>query len=215
MRLLVARHGATQHNLEARFTGQIDAPLSALGVRQAEALASRLLPLRLDAIISSDLSRARQTAEVIAAERSQSVELEPGLREISMGDWEGRAVSEVQREWPDLFARLECDPMGLTAAPHGETWAQFVARVDGVLTRCRERFAEGDVLWVAHGGVISALLIRALGLDYDRRRQFARGNASLFELVYNPSGVVIVRANDTAHLNQLRMEQEGEQFQAL
>ena len=66
MRLLIARHGATQHNLDGRFTGQFDAPLSALGERQAEALAKRLAGQRFDAIIASDLLRARQTAGCIA-----------------------------------------------------------------------------------------------------------------------------------------------------
>lgn len=215
MRLLIARHGATLHNLEARFTGQIDAPLSPLGERQAEALASRLQSMRLDAIVSSDLSRARRTADAIAQRHAQPVIEDADLREISMGVWEGQTVSDVRREWPDLFARVECDPTGAASAPDGESWAQFTTRVDGALMRWLERYPQGDVLWVAHGGVVSALLLRALGLSYERRQQFARGNASLFELRYSAAGVVIVRANDTSHLDHLLADQEGEQFQAL
>jgi broad specificity phosphatase PhoE len=215
MRLLVARHGATQHNLDGRFTGQSDAPLSLLGLRQAEALATRLADLRFDAVVSSDLARARQTAEAITRHSDQPIILDPDLREISMGEWEGRAFADVVREQPDLLARIETDPTGEAPIPGGETWAQFSARVLGALTRWRERFPDGNLLWVSHGGVVSVLLLSALGLTYERRHQFRRGNTSLFELEYNSERTVILRINDTSHLERLATEEEGERFQAL
>ena len=215
MRLLVARHGATQHNLDGRFTGQSDAPLSPLGLRQAEALAARLADLRFDVVVSSDLVRARQTAETIARHSGQTFMLDSDLREISMGAWEGRAYADVVREHADLFERVEADPTGMAAAPEGESWAQFSARVLGALARWRERFPEGNLLWVTHGGVVSVLLVSALGLTYERRHQFRRGNTSLFELDYTPRKTVILRANDTSHLERLASEEEGERFQAL
>lgn len=214
MRLLVARHGATQHNLDGRFTGQSDASLSQLGERQAEALATRLADMRFDALVSSDLARARQTAEAIARHSGQPVILDPDLREISMGAWEGRAYRDVMLEQPDLVELIETDPTGEVSAPDGETWAQFSARVHGALGRWQERFPQGNVLWVTHGGVVSVLLLRALGLTYERRHQFRRGNTSLFELEYSPYRTVLLRANDTGHLEQFAVE-EGERFQAL
>ncbi|HEY7850612.1 MAG TPA: histidine phosphatase family protein [Ktedonobacterales bacterium] len=215
MRLLVARHGLTQHNSESRFTGQTDAPLSPLGERQAAALAERLATSRFHAIVSSDLSRARATAERIAFRIGQPVILDPDLREIAMGVWEGRSVAEVRREWADLFERIETDPTGETAMPDGESWARFSARIRGALARWQARFPQGDVLWVTHGGVVSVLLLHALGLSYERRRQFSRGNTSLFEFDYRPTQVVIVRANDTSHLALLAADEEGEQAQVL
>lgn len=215
MRLLIARHGVTQFNQEYRITGQVDAPLSALGLRQAEALAERLAGSHFDALVSSDLVRARQTAECIAQRIGQPVILDPELREISMGAWEGRRYRELEREESARLARVETDPTGQSGAPEGETWAQFGARVQGALARWRERFPQGNVLWVAHGGVVSVLLLHALEMSYERRNQFARGNTSLFEFEYRPSSVVIRRANDTSHLDHLRDEGEGEQAQAL
>lgn len=215
MRLLVARHGATQHNLDGRFTGQFDAPLSALGERQAEALAARLVGQRFDAIISSDLLRARQTAEYIAARCGQEVTLDPDLREISMGAWEGRSVAEIRRDEGALLAEIEADTTGAISYPHGESAAQLRARVLGALNRCLARHPQGDVLWVTHGGVISALLLHALGLSNERRWQFARGNTSLFEFEYLPAMVKILRANDTSHLELLSDVGEGERFQAI
>lgn len=215
MRLLVARHGATQHNLDGRFTGQFDAPLSALGERQADALAARLASQRFDALVASDLIRASVTAERISHVVGLPLTLDPALREISMGAWEGRTGHEIRREAPDLFARVIEDPTGEEAAPGGESWARFTARVDTARARWQARYPHGRVLWVAHGGVVSALVLRALGLSYDRRDQFARGNTSLFEFDYLPDRVVIVRANDTSHLDGFPDDEEGERFQAL
>lgn len=215
MRLLVARHGATQHNLDGRFTGQFDAPLSALGERQADALAARLASQRFDVLISSDLLRARQTAERIAAHSGQTVMFDPDLREIAMGAWEGRRFSEVKRESGALLAQIETETTGETPYPQGESWAQLSVRVLGALRRCQARHPDGYVLWVAHGGVISALLLDALGLRYERRWQFARGNTSLFEIDYLPTVVKVLRANDTSHLERLADVDEGERFQAI
>jgi 2,3-bisphosphoglycerate-dependent phosphoglycerate mutase len=215
MRLLVARHGATQHNLDGRFTGQFDAPLSALGERQADALAARLAPQRFDAIISSDLLRARQTAERIAARGGQEVTLDPDLREIAMGAWENRSVAEIRREAGALLARLEADVTGDVCYPQGESAAQLSERVLSALNRCLARHPRGYLLWVTHGGVISTLLMHALGLSNERRWQFARGNTSLFEFEYLPTTVKIVRANDTSHLDSFSDEEDGERSQVI
>lgn len=215
MRLLVARHGATAYNRGGRITGQTDAPLSPLGLRQADALAARLAGLRFDALVSSDLIRASVTAERIAQAIGMPVTLDPALREIAMGAWEGRTGDELRRESPERFARLIEDPLGEEAAPGGESWARFTARVDAARAHWQARYPHGRVLWVAHGGVVSALLLRALGLTYDRRDQFARDNTSLFEFDYLRGRVVIVRANDTSHLAGFSDDEDGERFQAL
>ena len=215
MRLLIARHGATQFNQEYRMTGQTDAPLSALGLRQAAALAERLAGERFDTVVSSDLARARQTAEPVAQRLGLPVTLDAGLREISMGDWEGRRYPDIVREHAALLQRIETDPDGATGAPGGETWAQFAMRIDGALAHWRARHPAGSVLWVTHGGVVSVLLMRALGLGLDRRWQFPRGNTSLFELDYTPRGVILIRVNDTSHLDRSMSDDEGERAQAL
>lgn len=215
MRLLIARHGATQHNLDGRFTGQFDAPLSALGERQAEALAKRLAGQRFDAIIASDLLRARQTAGCIAERCGQEVTLDSDLREVSMGAWEGRSVAEVRRENGALLAEIEADVTGEISYPQGESAAQLRTRVLGALSRCQARHPQGYVLWVTHGGVISALLLHALGLSNERRWQFARGNTSLFEFEYLPAMVKILGANDTSHLELLAAAEDGERAQVI
>lgn len=215
MRLFIARHGATQHNLEGRLTGQIDAPLSALGERQAVALARRLATWRFDAIIASDLMRARTTAEAVATHHRMPVLLDVDLREIDMGDWAGRPYAEWTDEERLRFHAMECDPTGNVSAPGGESFAMLADRVERALQRARERYADETVLWVTHGGVISALLVRALGLEFHRRHQFRRANCALFELRYEGERIIIARMNDTNHLEELEASEVGEERQAL
>src|SRR5258706_11049060 len=95
MRLLIARHGATQYNLDARFTGQVDVPLSPLGERQSQALAEGLAGVHLDALISSDLRRALATAAPIARLHGLDVQTDPDLREISVGSWSDRKSTRL------------------------------------------------------------------------------------------------------------------------
>lgn len=215
MRLFIARHGATQHNLDGRLTGQIDAPLSALGERQAEALAKRLATWRFDAIIASDLVRARTTAEAVAIHHRMPILLDADLREIDMGAWSGRPFAEWTDEERLRFHAMECDPTGSASAPGGESFAVLGNRVERALLRTREQYPDGTVLWVAHGGVISALLARALGLGSHQRRQFRRANCSLFELRYEDASIIIERLNDTSHLEALEASEVGENRQAL
>ncbi|MDE3231304.1 MAG: histidine phosphatase family protein [Chloroflexota bacterium] len=216
MRLLVARHGATAHNENGRITGQTDAPLSALGQRQAEALGERLAGARFDAIVSSDLARAMETAEAVARRMGLPVMIDPDLREIAMGAWEGRVFAELLRDEPEMVRRVELDPLGAWGAPEGETWARFSGRVHGALARWRDHVPAGKVLWVTHGGVVSVLLLRALGLTFDRRRQFRRDNTSLFEFDYTPTAPIrVLRVNDTGHLERFASDAEGERAQAL
>lgn len=204
LRLLVARHGATLSNEEGRVTGQHDAPLSVLGKRQAEALGERLAGARFDAIVASDLSRALETAEAVARRVGLPVIVDSALREISMGAWEGRVYSDLVRDESELLTRIETDAAGAFGAPNGETWAQFSVRIQGALRQWVTRFPSGSILWVTHGGVVSVLLLHALGLPFDRRSQFRRDNTSLFEFDFAPDGVKVIRANDVAHLEGLR-----------
>lgn len=215
MRLLVARHGATQHNLDARFTGQTDAPLSDLGLKQAEALGVRLRGEPLDAIVASDMARAQATAAAVAQRHELTAQLDPDLREIAMGAWEGQTVAHVQAAFPGLYARVRDDPRGAAGAPGGETWADFAVRVDRALARWQKQFPDGNVLWITHGGVISVLLLRALNLEFSLRDRFRRANTGLFELEYGRAGAVLARANDTCHLDEAGLADRGERSQAL
>ena len=203
MRLIVVRHGATSHNAEARFTGQSDVSLSAKGVRQARAVAERLRSMDFSLVVSSDLLRARQTAEeIVAARPSVALRLDPNLREIALGAWEGLPYDEARNQQPEAFDAWQRDPIR-GAPPGGETALMLQKRVVQAFERWRQTQSDMTQVWVTHGGVVSALLCYALDLDLTRRWQFRRDNASITEFDAGADYIIVMRVNDTAHLEAL------------
>ncbi len=223
MRLLLVRHGATENNCKARYTGQSDVPLSPLGMLQAEAVGRSLLGARLDAIVSSDLRRARSTAEAIARHHSVTLIFDQDLREISLGEWEGLTYAEVLRRDPERAADWHSGlPESLAVAPPGgETTYQFLERIVRAFDRWQNAYSDprSTIVWVTHGGVIGILLCHLLGMDLNRRWQFRRDNGAVTELdVGRDSGTgpgehafyaVLMRQNDTSHLAGIDPEESG------
>jgi alpha-ribazole phosphatase len=199
VRLMVARHGQTSFNVEGRFTGQLDIPLDERGLRQAEALGQRLRETRLDAVVSSDLQRARATAQAIARHHGLPVEEDADLREIAFGAWEGHTYTEVVARDRALVARWEADPTR-DAPPGGETVTELHARVVRALDRWRGRHPQGTVLWAVHGGVIEVLLCHVLKVALSRRWEFRHENASVTELEVNTQDARVLCRNETLHL---------------
>jgi broad specificity phosphatase PhoE len=209
LRLVVVRHGATANNLAAQFTGQLDVPLSPQGKQQAQALASALAHERFDALISSDLQRARATLAPLADLLEQPVRLDPALREIGVGVWEGQTGAAVRAQYPGAIERWESSA---TYAPKGgESVELFRERIVEAYTRTRQEFPDGAVLWMTHGGVLGMLLCHVLGLDIQRRWQFRRDNTAIFEFDVGEDYCIVMRANDTTHLRSLDFSAEQAQ----
>ena len=145
--LLLVRHGETDWNADGRLQGQTDRPLSDFGRRQARRLADELADEELEAIYSSDLSRARETAEIVAERLGLPVALDPDLREKDWGTWEG--LTAVERD------RVEFA---------GESTEEHQERILRALRRIAERHpGDGRVLVVTHGGSMRRVQTAALG----------------------------------------------------
>lgn len=202
MRLIVVRHGETFYNIEDRLTGQSDIPLSPLGERQAACVGAYLAGEKLDCIVSSDLQRARITAQAIAAYHGLAVEEDPDIREIALGSWEGRLSSEIAAVEPEQVAQWQAS--SATIAPGGgETLLELHTRVARAVDRWYARYPAGSVVWVAHGGLLGVLLCHLLQIDIRRRRQFHFENASISEFLYTSTSMRIFRLNETAFLHGL------------
>ena len=124
--ILLARHGESDWNRERRWQGHADRPLTERGREQAQDLAERLNGIRLDGIYSSDLTRARETARVVADRRSMNVEEVAALSEVDVGSWSGLTRDEAQKRFPEDFARWRD---GGTGWQDGETYEQMSERV--------------------------------------------------------------------------------------
>lgn len=205
MRLIVVRHGETLYNMQGRFTGQLDVPLSALGVKQAAALGKHLATETLGVIVSSDLQRARATAQAIASHHELPVEEDADLREITFGVWEGATYAEILARDAALVECWQADPT-IHAPPGGETIIQLHRRVVRALERWRARYPRETVLWAVHGGVIEVLLCHLLAVDLKCRRKFRHDNASITEIDLSGEAATVVHLNETAHLDELLAE---------
>lgn len=152
--MLLIRHRQSTWNAARRWASQADPPLSRRGEADAAALGPLLAPLGFDAIVSSDLSRARRTAALIRAAMPWTTLTEdPRLREIDIPAWTGRPKAEIEAAYPEEYARWRS---GLRVPPAGsEPWAQFEARVLAGLHACADRGS--TVLVVAHSGVLRAV----------------------------------------------------------
>ncbi len=156
--LLLARHGQSTWNAERRWQGQGDPPLSERGRRQAEALADALAGHALDALLSSDLARAAETAEIVARRLGlPPPRLEPRLRERSLGAWTGRTEAEIAAAWPAELERLRAGDPELRPGG-GESEHQVVRRVRDALSDLAAAPPGGRVALVTHLGVIRTLV---------------------------------------------------------
>jgi broad specificity phosphatase PhoE len=144
--LLLVRHGETDWNAVGRLQGHTDRPLSDFGRRQAQQLAAELEGEELEAIYSSDLARARETAEVVGERLGLPVVLDPDLREKDWGSWEG--LTAVERDRVEFV---------------GESTQAHEERILGALRRIAERHPDGRVLVLTHGGSMRRVQTAALG----------------------------------------------------
>jgi broad specificity phosphatase PhoE len=167
--LLLVRHGETDWNRDGRWQGGSDTSLNDLGRGQAQALAQEL-DGDIGLVYSSDLSRARETAEIIAASLGLEIRFDPRLRERGFGSWEGLTTSEIEERFADSHRRwLAGEGAG---ADDAETFEDFFARVNGFLADVLRLHPDEEVLVISHGGAIRVIHALATGLDYvrDHRR---------------------------------------------
>ena len=170
MLLLFVRHGESAFNAQGKLAGQADVPLSEHGRAQVQALAPLVQSYMPDRVLSSDLLRTRQTAELLGYEQAACA---PGWREMDLGDWTSADVAALQAENADQYAGWRA---GEFTPPGGECWADFVARIDGALAAAR--LEDGERLLIStHGGVIRAVC--SLLVDLPPRRIVPVSPASL------------------------------------
>lgn len=205
--LLLIRHGETAWNAEHRIQGHLDIPLSATGIRQAALLADRLARETIVAVYSSELTRARLTAEPFAARLGLDITSDTRLRERSFGVFEGLTADEIAARHPEGFRRWrERDPAW--AIDEGESGQQLIDRVLSALNDITQRHPGESVAVVTHGGVLDVVYRAARGLHWGAPRQHQMLNASINRLSAQASPLVlsILGWGDVAHLEQARDE---------
>ena len=165
-RVVLLRHGRTEWNATGRFQGQLDSPLDPVGRSQAEAAAVAVAPMQPDALVSSDLIRALDTAAAVSAESGNEVAVDVRLREIHLGDWQGLTRAEARARFPDEYARWQTGEDARRGG--GETYAEVGARSAACVLEWLDRLAPGSLLVaVTHGGTARATIGTLLGMPPD------------------------------------------------
>jgi probable phosphoglycerate mutase len=165
-RVVLLRHGRTEWNATGRFQGQLDSPLDVIGRAQAEAAAVAVAPMEPDAIVCSDLSRARDTAAAVAAECGLDVAVDARLREIYLGTWEGLTRAEARTQYAEEYARWQTGEDARRGG--GETYAEVGARCVEVITEWTDKLGPGSLLIaVTHGSAARATIGTFLEMDPD------------------------------------------------
>jgi probable phosphoglycerate mutase len=208
--MLLIRHGETAWNALRRLQGHIDIPLNHEGERQAAALARALAAEQLDAVVSSDLQRAMQTAQAVAAfHAGVTLQTDAQLRERAYGVFEGMLYQDIQDEYPADFSLWQARDID-AVMPHGERMAesfrQFYDRVTGALRDVALRHAGQTVAVVAHGGVLECAYRAARGIQLDSPRDFQVKNASINRFTVEDGKLVLTSWGQVDHLALAAMD---------
>ena len=203
--IILVRHGETAWNVEEVFRGRIDVELNETGLRQAELLAEYLSGVKIDAVYSSPLRRALNTAEVIARYHTLEVEIAPKLIDFDFGKWQGLPHQEVKRRYKKLYAQWLENPH-LIQMPDGESLDEVRERA---LTAVDEVVAkhEGAVVLVSHRVVNKVLICALLGLDNSHFWNIRQDTCGTTTFAYEKGRFILTKHNDTSYLRPLPQAQ--------
>ena len=198
-RFIVVRHGQTRWNLESRIQGHGDSALTEEGLAQADAIARRLAAERFDALVSSDLGRALQTAGRIAAVTRHEIIPDARFRERNFGSAEGLTYAEMGERFPGVFARplQEADPD--FRIPQAESRREFYVRIGEAFEALARERAGQRIAVVCHGGVLASLYRHVHAIPHPQIASIPIPNAAYNHVIRNPSGWTIDAWADVDH----------------
>ncbi len=203
-RLILVRHGETEWNRLMRYQGQTDIELNDTGIWQAERAAERLANEKIDSIYSSDLRRARRTAEIISKPHDMKGEIHesPLLREMHFGDFEGLTFDQIEEKYQLIFsASPSWRSRGPNErSPNGESITDLAGRVKEFTQILKGHTPEETVLIAAHGGPLQVLICQLLEIDLEHWWQFRLSGASISIVEIYPQGASVVLLNGVDHL---------------
>jgi 2,3-bisphosphoglycerate-dependent phosphoglycerate mutase len=207
-RIIAVRHGETAWNVATRIQGQLDIPLNERGRWQAERVAAALCDEALDAVYASDLARAWETGAAIARAAGQPLQAHTGLRERGFGSLQGQTFAEIEAGFPEDAGRWRTrDPHW--EPPGGESLLTLGERIARTLDELAARHLGGQIVLVAHGGVLDVLYRMATGQGIQAPRTWNLGNATINRLLWTPDTLTLVGWADARHLDDAAVLDEG------
>lgn len=198
-RIFLIRHGLTLWNHEFRYQGHTDIELSPEGRAQAQALQQRLQQENINAIYSSNLRRALETAEIINEPHKLEIKINPLFKEINFGIWEGLTYKDLQINYPEQL-KIWTETPHLLKLEKGETFSELRDRSIMGMQEVLSLHKEGNIIVVSHGGTIASLICGLLQEPLVKMWEYKQKNAALNILQVNDEGITIEMLNDTSHL---------------
>ena len=203
MKLILIRHGETVWNKENRCQGFSDIELSETGRKQANLLALSLKDEKVDAIYSSPLKRAYDTACAIAEYHQIEVEVDEGLKEMNQGDLEGLTLAELVANHKNLLERWLRTPASVKM-PHGESLAEVQRRAWSAIQRIVRSHLDEGVVVVSHNLAISAVLCKVINLDLNHFRRLRQDLGARNTIEFKKRRRMLISMNETWHLSELK-----------
>jgi broad specificity phosphatase PhoE len=200
--IILARHGETEWNVEEVFRGRIDIELNRTGLKQAELLAEYLSGQEIEAVYSSPLKRALNTAEAVARRHRLNVETSPGLIDGDFGRWQGLSLREVKNKYEKLYEQWAASPQ-LVKIPGGESLDEVRERALKVVNEVIAKHS-GVVVLVAHRVVNKVLICALLGLDNSHFWNIRQDIGGTTFFSHQNGRFVLTRHNDTSYLRPLK-----------
>jgi broad specificity phosphatase PhoE len=201
-KILLVRHGQTDWNDIQKFQGTTDIPLNEAGLAQAEAVARRVAGWPVDVVYVSPLTRARQTADLIAAAHGQSPVVMEELKEVNFGSWEGLHYKTLTEQKDKALLKWIADPF-FCIPEGGEDWTSIKRRAERVVQRVLDSQHRHTVI-VSHGGIMKALLVAFLDFDPHTVWKINALNCSLTGIEVREYETALIFANDCLHLKETR-----------
>ena len=196
--VLLIRHGQTDHNANGRWQGHLDVPLNEVGKAQADALAFRLNDWHVVALYSSDLKRAAMTAVHLAGTWGLTPIYDTAWRERDVGVFQGLTNEEIQRKYPEAWAKVQNGDMDI---PGGESHESLQSRAYAAYEKALNSYPGEMVAVVSHGGTLRTAVSHVLGISKTHYGNLNfRGNTGLTIVEHNSRGPRLMMLNDTRHL---------------
>ncbi len=202
-RLFIIRHGETLWNREKRAQGAKDIALTDNGKLQGEYLAKRLVKEKIDYIYSSDLSRAYETAKLLADKFNKPVLAIPELREMNFGLWEGLTMNDIQLKFQDHFNSWRSSPHK-AQIPEAETLLQVQERALKAVFNIIDKHPNKSIAMVSHGVTIKTIILGLLDIDLSNYRKIRQDNTGINIIDFKENQWVLVQLNDTCHLTNIK-----------
>lgn len=196
----LVRHGQTIWNTLSKTQGHGNSPLTDLGELQAKYIANALKEYPIDIIYCSDLGRAVQTAEIIGAELGINAIPTPYLREMGFGIWEGMQMKKIEKEYPDMFSKWRNEP-DKVEIPGGENLHIIKDRQDKLIEELNKKYNGKHILLVSHSVTVRVMLLSFLDSHVRNIYRIKQDNTALNIVEYRNYGPVVIKMNDTQHLD--------------